>query len=253
MKKFVLPVCFAALIAIICILTISSKNKVKSVSPIPDPGNGFVLMELFTSQGCSSCPPADELLGRYALQQNGPVIPIAFHVDYWNRLGWKDSFSTAGYSDRQRMYATWFSSDGVYTPQVVLNGRKEMVGSEEEKIAAAVKDLLNEKPAAIITVTATKKENGKAKVSFNVSGNANNCVINAALVQNKVFTHIKAGENSGVKLTNYNVVRDFKTIAVTAGFVELQFPSGEADGYSVVIFLQEKTSGKIYAAIKSTL
>jgi len=78
--------------------------------------NGFAVMELFTSQGCSSCPPADELLGKYAAQNNSNIIPLSFHVDYWNRLGWKDSFSTGEYSQRQRQYAQLFSNSSVYTP-----------------------------------------------------------------------------------------------------------------------------------------
>ncbi len=96
-----------------------------------------ILVELFTSQGCSSCPPADRLLSRLSAAAQGgetAVIPLSFHVDYWNYIGWTDPFSSAEWSERQRSYAESFDSGRVYTPQLVVNGRRDCVGSNEQRV-----------------------------------------------------------------------------------------------------------------------
>ncbi len=104
---------------------------------------GFAVVELFTSEGCSSCPPADELVARIQKEyKDQPVYILAFHVDYWNRLGWRDVFSNAGYSARQSEYAKYLNLPQVYTPQIVVNGKKEFVGSEEGTLRDAIKNSL---------------------------------------------------------------------------------------------------------------
>jgi hypothetical protein len=99
---------------------------------------GAVLIELFTSEGCSSCPPADRLLEKLAAENNDKVYVLSFHVDYWNYIGWKDPFSQARFSQRQRNYARQFSLESIYTPQMVVNGVAEFVGSDEQKLRAAI-------------------------------------------------------------------------------------------------------------------
>ncbi|MGH9465120.1 MAG: DUF1223 domain-containing protein, partial [Thermoanaerobaculia bacterium] len=102
--------------------------------------SGPVLLELFTSQGCSSCPPADRLLSRLAAARGSEpvVVPLAFHVDYWNHIGWEDPFSQGRWSARQRAYALAFGRDGVYTPQLVVDGTEELVGSDERAVRRAI-------------------------------------------------------------------------------------------------------------------
>ncbi len=210
------------------------------------------VLELFTSQGCSSCPPADRLLGTYSSKEN--VIVLSFHVDYWDRLGWKDPFSSKDFTNRQYHYASAMHS-GVYTPQLVINGQSEMVGSDANKIAAAVKKVLAQEPDAELTIKAVKPENGQAHISYVASGNMENFSLNVALIQKKATTEIKAGENGGVTLTNYNVVRNFKTIAkISQGdnVSEIDLPaSPDLKNFSVALFLQEKKSNKISAACLS--
>src|SRR5690348_11228611 len=100
------------------------------------PGNGPVVVELFTSQGCSSCPPADRLLSKLGEDPRfaGKVLPLSFHVDYWNSIGWQDPFSSARWSARQNDYARAFRSDRIYTPQTVVNGTSECVGNDERAV-----------------------------------------------------------------------------------------------------------------------
>ncbi len=100
---------------------------------------GFAVLELFTSEGCSSCPPADELLAKIQKESEGKSIYIlAYHVDYWDRLGWKDMFSSADYSKRQTQYGQWLHKSSVYTPQLIVNGKAEFVGSSESAIREAI-------------------------------------------------------------------------------------------------------------------
>src|SRR5215472_2525698 len=104
--------------------------------------SSFAVLELFTSEGCSSCPPADRLLPQLANDPN--IIPLSFHVDYWDRLGWKDSFSNSEFSDRQKEYAKRFRLSSIYTPQLVVNGEFEMVGTNRSSAEAAIKKVFAE-------------------------------------------------------------------------------------------------------------
>ena len=214
---------------------------------------GFVLMELFTSQGCSSCPPADEILGMYALKNDEHIFPLAFHVDYWNRLGWVDSLSKGIYSQRQRDYAEKLNTESIYTPQLIINGQKQMVGSNKNEIAAITQKYLNEMAAVKINIAHINLTGNKVEVDYNVSNIFSNMNINAALVQKNVITQIRAGENRGTKLNNYNVVRDFKTnmLTNTSGNFTLELPNGNnPENYMIVLFVQENTTGSIKGAAR---
>src|ERR1700761_7333228 len=123
---------------------------------------GFAVIELFTSEGCSSCPPADALVARVQKEDNDkPVYILAFHVDYWDRLGWKDAYSSAAYSDRQRRYATWFKLESIYTPQIVVNGDRQFVGSESGSLNGAIKEGLEHAGSVEIRVSQMNLEGGK--------------------------------------------------------------------------------------------
>jgi hypothetical protein len=207
------------------------------------------VLELFTSQGCSSCPPADRLLGTYISKEN--VIVLSFHVDYWNHLGWRDPFSSKAFTERQNNYASALNA-GLYTPQLVVNGQSEMVGSDENKISSSLKKVLVLQADAELSIKTVKLENGQAKINFVASGNTVNSILNIAVIQKKAVTEIKAGENGGVTLSNYNVVRNFKNISqVNTGnnICAIGVPADtDQKNMSVVIFLQENGTNKISAA-----
>lgn len=192
-----------------------------------DAGREPLLVELFTSQGCSSCPPADELLSRIgagtwprASKQLGrPIIPLAFHVDYWNYLGWSDPFSSSRWSDRQRDYARQLSSGRVYTPQLVIHGRGDAVGSRVKEVGRALERVsASLAPAPAITVSA-RVDNGSIHVEAAVTrarGSTHGkgqLEVWLALFENGVETRVARGENAGRTLRNDYVVR-----ALTRGF-----------------------------------
>lgn len=218
--------------------------------------NGFVVLELFTSQGCSSCPPADEVLAKYAMQNNSLIIPLAFHVDYWNYIGWKDPFSKAQFTERQRNYASQLKAQGNYTPQIVINGKHELVGSYKNEIQELVNKELAVPSQFNVRIKKATISNNELKVEYDADSNPNT-VVNLAMVKKKEFTSIKRGENSGLKQTSYNIVFDFKTIKNyteednTSSF---QFSSDKIPSdYLVVAYLQNTSTGTIIGVTKSEI
>lgn len=253
MKKIIsiLILLLPVFILVFCSGSVSVDNHKNKMAT---PSNNIVVLELFTSQGCSSCPPADRLLASYANRED--IAALSFHVDYWNKLGWKDIFSNHEFTQRQENYAST-SGSNVYTPQIIINGEKEMVGSEEDKIAATIKQFQKQEPVSQIIIGEIKTGNEKISVTYSVKGKLNNSVVNIVLVQNKITTSIKAGENKGVTLTNYNVVRNFKTISTIAAVkneTTIDMVSGiDKKDLSIILYLQNVSSNKVYAAAKSSL
>ena len=170
-----------------------------------------VVVELFTSQGCSSCPPADRALSAIGRDHfDGVVVPLAFHVDYWNSLGWSDPFSSPRWSERQRAYAAALKSQ-VYTPQVVIDGSTQLVGSYEARVRQEIARRLAEPAAASIAIGAVRMETGRIHVEISASLAAGTkqegSDVNVVLFENGVRTDIRRGENSGLQVTNDHVVR----------------------------------------------
>ena len=121
-----------------------------------------MVIELFTSQGCSSCPPADRLLSRLAEEPayRGKVVPLAFHVDYWNYIGWTDPFSSPRWSERQRDYGRSLGLGTVYTPQLVIDGRSECVGSQEGDVRREIARALAAPPAGRVELSVSRDGGG---------------------------------------------------------------------------------------------
>ena len=223
-----------------------------------DPVKGFAVVELFTSEGCSSCPPADQLMARIQQESNGqPIYILAFHVDYWNRLGWTDQFSDAAYSQRQNQYAEWLRLQSVYTPQVVVNGSKEFVGSQEPSIRKAISNGLQEVSTAQLTLSDVRLDKGKVAWRYQASNAGHHTSLLIAIVQRSATSQVKAGENSGRTLSHVQIVRQLQTAKVDAagsgaGSIPLPAGIGTADE-EIIAFLQDNDNGQIVAATRAAL
>jgi len=228
-----------------------------SFKPTPK-AKGFAVVELFTSEGCSSCPPADALVAAVQKEnKDQPVYILAYHVDYWDRLGWKDAFSDAAYSDRQKDYARWLRLQSIYTPQVVVNGHTEFVGSDAHALHSAIAGSLQEAPGATLTLTTSPSSSADIKWQANTTTAAghNNLRLVIAVVARNASTQVKAGENDGKVLAHVQIVRSLLTTKLdTKGTAEgrLTWPDNlkPADG-EIIAFLQDIDSGKIIAATKA--
>ena len=215
---------------------------------------GFAFLELFTSEGCSSCPPADENLARLntKIEDNDRIYTLSYHVDYWNRLGWEDPYSQSAFTKRQRNYATAFDSEKVYTPQLVINGAVEFNGSDEQKSDKAVELALQQTPTAGIEVRASLKKD-TVRIHWQVAGIQSNDVISFALVQNEGRQKVTTGENANRDLSHINIVRKLKSIPAkrSNGRLTLDLPDDfVAAKFHVVAFVQSRT-GQIKNATRT--
>lgn len=166
-----------------------------------------VLAELFTSESCSSCPPADALLRE--LSTRSDVLPLSFHVDYWDGLGWTDRFASPQFTARQKDYASvhhW----GVYTPQLVIDGKAHVVGSNRFAVSVALQQAHGSEPGAAITIA---HRGGELNVSIGtVAGAATPRSADVYLIsfETAAHTQVRGGENSGASLCHANVVRSMR-------------------------------------------
>ncbi len=250
---------FAGLILILFAvsLTMASNdfmNKTKTPQHKNDnTNNKFAVIELFTSEGCSSCPPADELVSKLLSENKQDVYILSFHVDYWNRLGWKDNFSQAAFSDRQKQYSHYLSLDGVYTPQIVLNGTDQFVGSNESRLRSSL--INNMKHSSDLIIEAMKTNNSNIHVSYKISDNKP-VLLNIALIQPEAVTEVKRGENGGKKLQHVNIVREFKTIETTAntGSLDIEIPTELRElPFKVTAYTQQKNNFQITGAAQTAM
>ncbi|MVT09037.1 DUF1223 domain-containing protein [Chitinophaga tropicalis] len=219
-------------------------------------GNGFAVLELFTSEGCSSCPPADALLERIQKEAgNKPVYVLAYHVDYWNRLGWKDVFSDAKYSERQYQYSRFFKGQ-VYTPQVVINGRSECIGSDEAAVSQGITQGLSSVPTVGLTIEA-RQEAGNIALNYQVTGNTRNDQLLIAVVQKHAVSKVKRGENEGRTLSHAQIVRKLYVFDLKKGEkAKEQIPVPEdfnAQEWEIVGMVQDPENGVIAAAARSVV
>jgi hypothetical protein len=167
-----------------------------------------VVVELFTSQACSSCPPADRLLSSWGAAQfrSGRVLPLSFGIDYWDELGWKDVFSAPSWSQRQTRYAQALGTP-IYTPQMVVAGREAFVGSDAARAAAAVARFSGGPPRAKLSLKVLASPQARLEIEVEPSSSAAGLHAMLALFENGLLTHVSRGENEGRALRNDFVVR----------------------------------------------
>ena len=241
----------------------AAEKRLETVRGNPVP----VLVELFTSEGCSSCPPADIVLEQLQKEQpveGGLVIALSEHVDYWNHLGWADPFSSRGFSDRQRGYGRAFGLDSVYTPQMVVNGRAEFLGSDRER-AEAVISRAARAPHADVRVTSLVDTGMAGHLEVRVSGLPSNrsgdpVDVLLAITENNLRSSVARGENAGRHLGHTAVVRRLTSLGVAspghpiAADPTLKFDRAwKRKDLSAVVFAQEHNSGHVLGAAEVSL
>ncbi len=238
-------------------LTHAAQESTVDEIPVAMPEKGEkrpVLVELFTSEGCSSCPPADKVLMTLQNDQlvpNGEVITLGFHVDYWDRLGWKDRFSSAEFTRRQEAYASQLRTDGTYTPQIVVDGAFGFVGSNRAK----ANEVIAKSAVQTNGTVELKIEGDKLKVVISdLSGNADASVY-LAVTENGLSNRVSSGENSGSTLEHASVVRELNQIGNTrgkqvGGSFDTTLPTNsnwKSENVRYVVFVQERSTLKILA------
>jgi len=222
-----------------------------------------VLVELFTSEGCSSCPPADELLAR--LEQTQPVagaeiIALSEHVDYWNRLGWADPYSSAEFSERQNSYARAFDTDDIYTPQMIVDGRVQFVGSNRDRARQAIADA-SRAAKARVEISLRGATVDSANLAIRVSDlqsawTGDSAEVLLAITESGLRSSVSRGENAGRSLHHTAVVRALSSL----GSIDSQSKSFSAEpvvriekkwkpeNLKAVVFVQERASRRVLGA-----
>jgi hypothetical protein len=256
-----------ALVVFVLVVKVLSATRLPASNPIADGGTDrhAVMLELFTSEGCSSCPPADAFLK--ALDDAGHVndveiIAIEEHVDYWNRLGWTDPFSSHHWTERQQQYARSFRHDGVYTPQLVIDGRRQLVGSSSHEARQIIIDA-SKSPAAQLHFSVTDRSQKSANFTISVENSppeAHSAELWLAVSERGLASNVLRGENEGRNLEHAAVLRSLTRIrplpgsstSKTTGTIPLDV-SWKRENLRFVIFLQEPKTLHIFGAAASTL
>jgi hypothetical protein len=205
----------------------------------------FAVVELFTSEGCSSCPPADDVLTDLAQSADPRIYPMAFHVDYWDSLGWPDRFASRENTSRQDAYERALGLDGLYTPQMIVDGAEQFTGSDRARAGAAVARALSRGGALRLSIQARASIGDAVTVDYAVPGAPAGAVLDVALVARSRSTSVRAGENAGKTLRHANIVRGFATATLAAPTGSVVVHSREAlsrgagpDAAEVIAYVQ---------------
>lgn len=207
----------------------------------PGSSRGPAVVELFTSQGCSSCPPADRVLGELSGMPN--VIALAFHVDYWDSIGWRDHYSIPNAVERQHRYVESLGLSSAFTPQAVVDGRSSFVGSDKRRILGALADSAGETVPVGLEVS-----NGVLTVGVPERPDRKTYQVFVAAYLPQAFTPVGRGENSGRTLEEFNIVRQFRSIGTWSGHAAIfreSVQSFPGDATRVAVLLQRDGQGPI--------
>jgi hypothetical protein len=222
-------------------------------APRPASSN-FALVELFTSEGCSSCPPADHALEELAddAEKRGlRVYALSFHVDYWNSLGWPDPFSAPAYTSRQEAYARLARANGAYTPQMIVNGGEGFIGSDRARARRDVERALHAAPSALPLTLRVDAGRPSVRVEIDAPSLPPGSYVNVALAEKVRVQRVARGENAGLTLRHRNVVRAFETLTPRGpGPWRVELPAGGLDltSLAVVAYAQDPATLAITGA-----
>ena len=242
---------FRFLLLIVALAVLPAATSFSNLKP-------FAVVELFTSEGCSSCPPADTILRdlvREADENNLNIYPLSFHVDYWNSLGWRDPFSKSTFTARQWEYAKQFGQAGVYTPEMVVNGQNGFGGYDRRLLDQYLRDALKISPSISVHIYFNGRSHSMINVSFKIEGiiNVSDHVLNVALVERDLQVDVTAGENKGAHLIHDNVVRKFQSVKLNnaVGEVQMSLPNDFHPQKSALIaYIQSNGTKKTLAATR---
>jgi hypothetical protein len=230
-----------------------------------------VIVELFTSEGCSSCPPAEALLSRLQAEQpiqGTEIIPIEEHVDYWDQQGWRDPFSSPGWTERQRNYAGVLGDHGVYTPEMVVDGMTGFVGSHAKQSRDSIQAAANLKKASIVIAVLPGENSHRVEFEVHVGGLAGVAQVKdspevwLAVTEAGLHSAVRAGENNGRELHHAPVLRKLQHLGAADSRKEPSFAATArvaldrdwiTGNLTLVVFVQEKRSRRILGAASETL
>src|SRR5271170_7430367 len=212
-----------------------------------------VLVELFTSEGCSSCPPADRLLMELDRKQPVPganIVVLSEHVDYWNSLGWRDPYSSHQWSERQDDYGRRFGLDSVYTPQMVIDGAREVNGSDSGAVRAAIERSAGAPPLPM-DISSVTRTGGTLQIEF-TAGASGGTAIYAVLADDSDRSSVERGENAGRTLEHVAVARSLTRVADLGQSpvdqkIEIKIPPEAKEHLRLILFAQEGKTGLVVA------
>ena len=204
----------------------------------------FALVQLYTSQGCSSCPSADRLLDEIKNERSeNNVYVMSYHVDYWNRLGWKDPFSRRKFTESQYAYGNKFGNGRVYTPQAVINGATHFVGSNEAKLKANLVKFSQKRGDNLVILSDAVKKGNVIQLNYEVRGNLHDKTLKLALVIDSRKTQVPRGENAGRKLQNSNIVVEeiTRSLDKASGQISIEIPEVviSEDTLNLIAYIQK--------------
>ena len=243
-------------------LSIAHLSIVSGKTTEPGTPRRSVVVELFTSEGCSSCPPADELLGHLRQDlsaKNIQVIPLGFHVDYWNSLGWKDRFSSAEFTQRQEQYTHALKVDGPYTPEMVVDGEAEFVGNDAGQAQRTIRQQASQLETAQVIIASAGADQLNIQVKGPAGPSNSNALVMLAITEDNLTTQVFSGENGGKTLHHAAVVRDLRQVGTLKdGVIEITVPlklekDWTRNDLRAVVFVQQGPSGKIEGAASVAL
>jgi hypothetical protein len=243
----------------------------RDLNPPRDPGaprlvaaSGFddsarkpVVVELFTSEGCSDCPPADALLEKLDKTQpiaGAQIIVLSEHVDYWDDIGWRDPYSAHSFSERQSQYSNHFRLDSIYTPQMVVDGRVQFVGSDERGALRAIENAARAEKTPVTISAARFDGNNSVTLRVETGAAPADAVLLVAIEDESDVSSVSRGENSGRTLHHVAVVRELREVGtvgrgqVFAKDVAVKFTRTGNSNYRAVVLLQDPSSGAILGA-----
>ena len=226
-----------------------------------------VIVELYTSEGCSSCPPADALLRTLLDAQpiaGAEIVALGQHVDYWDQLGWRDRFSSAALTNRQQQYGRALNIGSIYTPQIVVDGREEVVGSDASRVRRAISKALSA-PHALVSIALELNAPDRVAIAVTARdlpdgsrGDRAETVV--AVTEDQLRSEVRSGENSGRVLTHAAVVRELRVLRDVVTRPDLAVrsevtlaPDWQREHLRIVAFIQERASRRVLGAAAAPL